>query len=65
MEKENTQTVGWIEERGAKVGLFVELKEHGDGGFWKVTEVYAHRMNEEVAKNQERAYLRQRAASDI
>jgi len=29
----NTRTVGWIEERGAKLGACVEIK---DDGFWDV-----------------------------
>jgi len=30
----NERTVGWIEERGARVGCFVEIEELG--GFWEV-----------------------------
>lgn len=33
------ETIGWIEERGAKVGASVELLT-GDGKFWDVTHVY-------------------------
>lgn len=32
------RTVGWIEERGAKVGAHVEMKEFG-GAFWQVDKV--------------------------
>lgn len=31
------RTMGWIEDRGAKVGASVEIKELG--GFWTVTSV--------------------------
>jgi hypothetical protein len=35
-----TQTVGWIEARGAKLGARVELKTEGfDDGLWLVTHV--------------------------
>lgn len=34
----DTRTVGWIEERGAKVGARVELKDHD--GLWHVLAVY-------------------------
>lgn len=39
MRRGNAETVGWIAERGAKVGASVELLT-GDGEFWTVTEVY-------------------------
>lgn len=38
LRKGSEETVGWIEQRGAKVGLHVELKE--DGERWEVLEVY-------------------------
>lgn len=34
----DTETVGWIEERGAKLGAKVELIKM-DGNFWTVTHV--------------------------
>lgn len=37
LKQDNHRTTGWIEERGAKVGLFVEIEELG--GFWEVTGV--------------------------
>lgn len=39
MRQDTAETVGWIEERGAKVGASVELLT-GDGKFWTVTHVY-------------------------
>jgi hypothetical protein len=39
MRKGSAETIGWIEERGAKVGADVELKT-ADGEFWRVIEVY-------------------------
>ena len=60
----NTQTVGWIEERGAKLGFSVTLEDH-PGQWWKVMEVGTVRLAKDVVFDQERDYLRQRKASDI
>lgn len=51
----DSETVGWIEDRGAKVGARVELKT-ADGGFWDVLEVYPGGLDE--------ATLRQKQAND-
>ena len=59
------RTVGYIEERGAKVGADVELKGaefanvemiEGDGNFWRVEAVYKPGISE--------AILRQKQAND-
>jgi len=55
LQRGNSETVGWIEDRGAKVGASVELKS-ADGNFWRVTEVYPFGMDE--------AKLRQKQAND-
>lgn len=46
-----TETVLWIEERGAKVGASVELV--GDG-FWTVTAVYNHMTGEALRDKQQK-----------
>lgn len=43
------QTIAWIEERGAKVGAAVELKEWGNALF-AVTHVYSQAMTSEQLK---------------
>jgi hypothetical protein len=49
-----SETVGWIPERSAKVGLMVELIAD-DGKLWDVVEVYQPGMSEEsLRKKQER-----------
>jgi hypothetical protein len=48
------ETVGWIPERGAKLGAHVELKEFGDGVFFKVTQVSSLAMeNDELRQKQQ------------
>jgi hypothetical protein len=38
LQQDGATTVGWIEARGARPGVCVELPEHG--GLWRVTAVY-------------------------
>jgi hypothetical protein len=64
LQSGNTQTVGWIEERGAKVGFSVTL-EDCPGQWWKVIEVGSMRIPKDEAHDLERDYLNQRKASDI
>jgi len=45
MRREGAETIGWIEERGAKVGAEVELLS-ADGHFWRVVEVYQPGLDE-------------------
>lgn len=40
LQQGESQTVGWIEGRGAKIGADVELPELG--GMWRVIAVYNH-----------------------
>lgn len=49
-------TIGWIPEWAAKVGNEVELKEFGEMGFWKITEVGDTVLNKEALATQSRAY---------
>lgn len=44
-----SETVGWIEERGAKVGAKVELLT-ADGEFWTVAEVYPTGLEEKTLR---------------
>lgn len=47
------ETVGWIPERGAKLGAHVELTEFGDGVFFKVMHVSPLAMeNDELRQKQ-------------
>lgn len=55
LRRNGAETVAWIEERGAKVGNWVELKT-ADGEMWVVTEVYNYPLSE--------AALRQKQAND-
>jgi hypothetical protein len=48
----NTIRTAWIEAKGAKVGVFVELLP--DHTFWHVDEVYSHGLSEDVLKERER-----------
>ena len=43
-----SETVGWIEARGAKVGVAVELLPSGE--MWEVAEVFEHGLPEDVLK---------------
>lgn len=60
----NTFTTAWVEER-VKVGCKVTFKDRENSGFWEVLSVGDHRITEAAAKKFERAYLKQREASDI
>jgi hypothetical protein len=48
---ENANTVGWIEDRGAKLGARVEME---DGNFWTVNEVFDHTMSRETLREKQR-----------
>lgn len=47
-----SETIGWIEARGAKVGSYVELLP--DAEFWHVVEVYSHGLPEDMLKEQQK-----------
>ena len=51
LQQGNTNTVGWIEERGAKIGMNVEIDELG--GFWTVTSVGETTKTKEEVKDAE------------
>ena len=42
LQRDNSQTTGWIEARGAKVGATVELLPSGEK--WTVGEVFKHSL---------------------
>lgn len=48
---ENTNTVGWIEDRGAKLGARVEME---DGNFQTVEEVSEHAIDRETLREKQR-----------
>lgn len=54
-QRDGSETVAWIEERGAKLGASVELKS-ADGERWTVVEVYHPGIDE--------AKLREKQAND-
>jgi hypothetical protein len=49
------ETVGWIEERGAKLGAHVELKEFGDGVFFEVMGVSSFAMEGEELRQKQKS----------
>ena len=55
MRHGSSETVGWIEERGAKVGARVELKS-ADSAFWDVVDVARPGLDE--------AKLREKQSND-
>lgn len=65
MQNENTQTVAWIEERGAKEGFSVRFKDVGDEKWWTVLAVGPVRLPKDEVYARERDYINQRKASDI
>ena len=62
LEQGNVNSVGYIEERGAKIGASVEIPELG--GFWKVTEV-GNAIEKSKLQDKQVADRKQREASDI
>ena len=62
----NTETVAWIEERGAKVGYSVTLEDSEDPArWWEVVLTGSNRIAKDEVYARERDYLNQRKASDI
>lgn len=55
LKKDNSFTHGYIEERGAKVGAFVELIDF-DGEFWEVISVSDIFIDKDMIRKQERNY---------
>ena len=64
--KGSTTQTAWIEERGAKVGLLVELKSERSGNErdWEVVSV-GGRATKEMVNELGRDHMDQRKASDI
>jgi hypothetical protein len=48
----NSETTGWIEARGAKVGVTVELLPSHE--MWEVAEVFTHGLPEDVLKEHQK-----------
>lgn len=48
LRRGNTETTGWIEARGAKVGAYVELLPSKET--WMVAEVFDHGIPEDVLR---------------
>lgn len=55
LQRGNQHTCGYIEERGAKVGAFVELVDL-DGAMWEVTSVSDKPVTKEYVRNNEKRY---------
>lgn len=51
LAQDNVRTVGWIEERGARVGVRVEIEELG--GLWLVTGVGDSVLSKAAVRDQE------------
>lgn len=64
LERDDESTTGWIEERAAKVGASVEVKEY-DNEFWTVRKVYQPPMDQAMLQRKQVADRKQREASDI
>ena len=52
LQRGDSETVGWIEARGAKVGASVELLLSKE--MWDVVEVYEHGLPEDILKEYQR-----------
>ena len=52
LQRGDSETVGWIEARGTKVGATVELLPSRE--MWQVVEVYGHGLPEDVLKEHQR-----------
>ena len=55
LQRGSTETVGWIPERGATKGAWVELLTDGfKGDLWNVTSVCAGAISEEYLREKQR-----------
>lgn len=52
LRRGESETTGWIEARGAKVGATVELLPSREN--WTVVEVYEHGLPEDILKENQR-----------
>jgi hypothetical protein len=58
--------VGWIEERGAKVGYWVQLEDTTEPErFWKVITVSEARMSQEQVNKNQHLHSKWRESVDI
>jgi len=53
LRRRNTEVIGWIEERGARPGRFVELLEFGRELF-RVEDVYPFGVDADALRNKQR-----------
>jgi hypothetical protein len=53
LRRGDAEIVGWISERGAKLGALVELIDD-DNKLWEVVKVYLHGMDESLLKERQR-----------
>lgn len=54
LRRGESTTTGWIEARGAKVGVSVEILPSGE--MWNVDEVYGHAIPEDMLKEHQRMH---------
>lgn len=52
LQQGDSETVGWIEARGARAGMYVELLPSHE--FWYVAEVFTHGLPEDFLKELQR-----------
>lgn len=52
LQRGDSETTGWIEARGAKVGATIELLPSHE--LWEVAEVFEHGLPEDVLKETQR-----------
>jgi hypothetical protein len=52
LRRGDEKTIGWIEERGAKQGAMVELKEH-PGGRWLVETVWGFGLDDKALREKQ------------
>ena len=65
LEDQETYRVTWIEEKYAKIGKRITLKDsENPDQIWVVSEVWSRMPTEEVKEN-ERNYMKQREFSDV
>lgn len=52
LQRDDFETIGWIEAHGAKEGAIIELLPSGD--IWRVVEVFKHGLPEDILKEYKR-----------
>ena len=54
LRRDHTETIAWIEQRGARLGAQVELLPSRE--LWKVVAVFGHTMPEDALKEHQRLH---------